>query len=136
MIQLEDPPRDIKIEQSTKDKYKFLSGIFNNVDMKTLFVFNMKIGFYFGIQKKIQKANHIGQLSTLNESDIVDMITIAYSVNKNMSEIFDGQTVVHTCQELANGGTEYLYNLFTENNKDNLYIIEDIADELVETLSK
>jgi len=129
---LSDPPRDIRIEKESKEKYTSLAKRFSKDD-KEIFLLAMKLGFFYGARVKIKgKKQALAQLSTLPEDEIRNMMIIAFSDFGDVSKIFDGKEVVKTCEEYANGGIKHLYRLFVEEGgqKDDLRVIEDVLDEL------
>lgn len=125
---LNDAPRDIKIDRLSNDKYDSLSKRFK-VDKKSIFILAMKAGFFYNTQKKIQKPQSLVQLSSLSEEDIKNMVIIAFSSFGDVGKIFQGKEVLELCEEFANGGVEYLYNLFSAEKED-ARIIENIIDDL------
>lgn len=129
MITLNDAPRDVKIDRASNDKYESLSKRFK-VDKKSVFILAMKAGFFYNTQKKIKKPpQSLVQFSSLSEEDVKNMIIIAFSTFGDISKIFQGKEVLELCEEFANGGVEYLYNLFS-TEKEDVRIIEDVIDEL------
>lgn len=130
---IDDAPRDIKIDREVKDKYESLSNKLK-VDKKDIFLLSMKYGHFKDLSKKLNKnPNHLFQFSTLKDEEIKHMVLIHYSSEKDISTLFDGGKIAKTCEEYANGGVRYLYDLFN-NPKHNIQIIEDIVEEINKTI--
>lgn len=125
---LENPPRDVKIDRTANDKFEFLARRFG-IDKKDVFILAMKVGFYYGVSKKLGKTQSLFQFSTLDEGEIKNMIIIAHSVLNDISQIFNGKDVVKICEEFAHGGVYYLYETFSAIKEDSR-IIETIIEEL------
>ena len=128
-MELDKPPRDLTVSEGDREKYNWLREKFN-LDVKQIFLLAVKVGFFYGIRDKVKNKKSIANFSTLSDDDIRDMITIAFSELGDDTQIFDGRKVVGICEEYATGGITKLYNQFAGANKEDVKIIEDMADEI------
>ena len=124
--------RDIRINRDDEPKYKQLKDTLKLPSDKSLFLFAMKVGFFYDISHKIvSKPKHKGQVSELDDESRKEMMIIGYATHGDIAKIFDIETI-KICEEYAAGGIHKLYQLFVVDgaNKDNIRIIEDVLKEL------
>lgn len=136
-INLKDAPRDIKRNRDDENKYAFLRNRFKIETDKEIFKLALRIGFFKDLKESTKpNPKHLGQLSTFSDDDIREMVLVARYGKEDMEDIFDGKKVINTCEEYANGGIIYLYNLFSESNKEDIQIIEDIVESINKSLKE
>ena len=130
-INLENPPRDVRINREDKIKYKYLRERFKTDSDKEIFKLALRMGFFKEIQEDLkQKPEHMWQFSTFSNEDVIEMVLISRYKKEDVGKIFEGKEVLNECERYANGGINYLYNLFIEGGKEDIYIVEDILNDM------
>jgi hypothetical protein len=130
---LENAPRDIKVDRGDEKKYNAIRDKFKLETDKQVFLLALNIGFFYNLPLKLNpNPKHVWGVSTFEDEEIKDMMTIAYAEDEDIPKCFDGASVIKICEEYANGGIKKLYNTFIESNinKEDALIIEEIVEEL------
>jgi len=126
--------KDIKVEKIDREKYKSLLKIFNLEYDKDLFILAMKVGYFYNLCSDLKVSYGKFNYNDIGLKNKAEMILISYEKNKDSAKVFDGATILETCEKYANGGIKRLYELFCESNKDEEIIIEDFMKEIAKKI--
>tara|TARA_Y100000034_G_C6864859_1_gene394057 strand:+ start:889 stop:1320 length:432 start_codon:yes stop_codon:yes gene_type:complete len=129
-LNIKNSPRDIRINRKDEAKYKYLKERLKAESDKEIFKLAFRMGFFKELKEPLKpKPKHMWQFSTFLDN-IQELMLIARYQKEDVEKIFDGKEIAKECEEYANGGINYLYKLFMEGNKEDIYIIEDILEDL------
>ena len=138
MSVLEDTgKRDFRRDRDTDQYYNFFKTKLGLLDKET-FLLSYKYALFKGHPpKKLDKHPiHIGQISTIDNKEIEFMI-IALFVDENNENILDkGSEILNTIEEYANVGVRLLYDKFVNDDKSEVYILEEIKNEIKQKLEE
>lgn len=126
--------RDINIDRTKKYLYSFLASKFDT-DNRHIFFLSMRAGLFY--EKKINLKNRQALFNFPTPEDIEEMIFVYYYDTKGniKNNIFPASEVLSTAERYANGGIDKLFGLFSNKEKSDYRVIEDLLDLLETTLN-
>ncbi len=122
--------RDIKTEKIDREKYKALLKILNLEYDKDLFILAMKVGYFYNLDLDLKGSYGKFPYQSIDLKNKAEMVIISYKKNKDPTKVFDGTTILETCEKYANGGVKKLYELFCESNNGEEIIIENFMKDI------
>jgi hypothetical protein len=131
--------RDLEIDRETDQIYTYLVNKLGAERREIFF-----LAFKYAIFKNLEplplgkKSLHIGQFEDVERNlkkDIDFMIMAIYVKTKNDDLLIEGDELLNLCEEYANTGVRALYDLFTNEKKNDIYIVEDIVSEILKKIN-
>lgn len=122
--------RDFRRSRDTDKYYLYLKNKLN-IDNKHAFLLSYKYAIFKNHDgKKIDNPIHIGQISTINEKEIELMVISLLSEKYDEDILNNGDYIISQIEEYANTGIRLIYDRFIKEEKNEVYVFEDIITEI------